>query len=132
MSNGRVPRDVPKVTWRVKTVDHEMIGFTPVIAKEIIGEVDNSSHAAITVGIHMMLVTPEKAKGPVPVLMMFGHAGFPAPNEPQGADLDRINNAMKALLVERDSSSCDFLYGKSHPWSLPASRSRKSGTLRSG
>jgi hypothetical protein len=101
---GRVPQDVPKVTWTVKTVDHEMIGFTPVVAKEVIGEVDNSSYPAITVAIHMMLVTPEKAKGPVPVLMMFGRAGFPAPNEPQGADLDRINKAMKALLVQQDSS----------------------------
>ena len=101
---GRVPQDVPKVTWTVKTVDHEMIGFTPVVAKELIGEVDNSSYPAVTVAIHMMLVTPEKAKGPVPVLMMFGRAGFPAPNEPQGADLDRINKAMKAFLVQQDSS----------------------------
>jgi hypothetical protein len=101
---GRVPQGVPKVTWTVKTVDHEMIGFTPVVAKEVIGEVDNSSYPAITVGVHMMLVTPEKATGPVPVLMMFGRAGFPAPNEPQGADLDRINKAMKALLVQQDSS----------------------------
>src|ERR1700691_1193146 len=51
---GRVPQDVPKVTWTVKTVDHEMIGFTPVVAKEVIGEVDNSSYPAITVGIHML------------------------------------------------------------------------------
>jgi hypothetical protein len=101
---GRVPQNVPKVTWTVKTVDHEMIGFTPVVAKEIIGEVDNSSDPAITVSIHMMLVTPEKATGPVPILMMFGRAGFPAPNEPQGADLDRINKAMKALLEQQDSS----------------------------
>jgi hypothetical protein len=101
---GRVPQDVPKVTWTVKTVDHEMIGFTPVVAKEVIGEVHNSSYPAISVGIHMMLVTPEKASGPVPVLMMFGRAGFPAPNEPQGADLDRINKAMKALLVQQDAS----------------------------
>ncbi len=34
---GRVPNNVPKVTWTVTTVDHEMIGFTPVIAKDIIG-----------------------------------------------------------------------------------------------
>jgi hypothetical protein len=101
---GRVPQDVPKVTWTVKTVDHEMIGFTPVVAKEVIGEVDNSSYPAISVAIHMMLVTPEKAKGPVPVLMMFGRAEFPAPNEPRGADLDRLNKAMKALLVQQDSS----------------------------
>src|SRR6202167_4982734 len=81
---GRGPQDFPKVNWTVKTVDHEMIGFTPVVAREIVGEVDNSSFPAITVSIRMMLVTPEKAKGPVPVLMMFGRAGFPAPNEPQG------------------------------------------------
>src|SRR3984957_8220351 len=101
---GRVPQDVPKVNWTVKTVDHEMIGFTPVMAREIVGEVDNSSFPAITVSIRMMLVTPEKAKGPVPVLMMFGRAGFPAPNEPQGADMDRINKAMKALLIQQDPS----------------------------
>jgi hypothetical protein len=40
---GRVPNRVPKVTWTVTAVDHEMIGFTPVIAKDLIGEVDNSS-----------------------------------------------------------------------------------------
>src|SRR5436190_16374984 len=40
----RVPANVPKVTWKVNIVDHEMIGFTPVIAKDLIGEVDNSSY----------------------------------------------------------------------------------------
>ena len=34
---GRVPNNVPKVTWTVTAVDHEMIGFTPVIAKDLIG-----------------------------------------------------------------------------------------------
>ena len=80
---GRVPNNVPKVTWTVTAVDHEMIGFTPVIAKDLIGEVDNSSYPAISVKIHMTLVTPANAKGPVPVLMMFGRAGFPDPNEPR-------------------------------------------------
>src|SRR5271157_285311 len=32
---GRVPADVPKVTWRVNAVDNEMIGFTPVVAKDL-------------------------------------------------------------------------------------------------
>ncbi len=43
---GRVPATCPKVTWTVTTVDHEMIGFTPVIAKDLIGDVDNSSYPA--------------------------------------------------------------------------------------
>ena len=45
---GRVPKDVPKVTWTVTAVDHEMIGFNRVIAKDLIGQVDNSSYPAIT------------------------------------------------------------------------------------
>jgi hypothetical protein len=40
----------------------------------------------------------------VPVLMMFGPAGFPNPNEPRGEELDRINAAWKALLVQQDPS----------------------------
>jgi hypothetical protein len=101
---GRVPRNMPKVNWSVTAVDREMIGFTPVIAKDLVGEVDNSSYPAISVRIHMTLVTPANAKGPVPVLMMFGRAGFPAPNEPSGDELERINAAWKAQLVQQDPS----------------------------
>jgi hypothetical protein len=101
---GRVPNSVPKVTWTVTAVDHEMIGFTPVTAKDLIGTVDNSSDPTISVRIHMTLVTPAFAKGPVPVLMMFGRAGFPNPNEPRGDDLNRINNAWKVLLLQQDPS----------------------------
>jgi hypothetical protein len=104
---GCVPNDLPKVKWTVTTVDHEMIGFTPVIAKDLIGEVDNSFYSAIQVRIHMTLVTPVIAKGPVPVLMMFGRAGFPAPHEPSGDEFDRINTAWKALLVQQDPSLKD-------------------------
>ena len=101
---GRIPKDIPKVTWTVTAVDHEMIGFTHVLAKNLIGQVNNSSYPAISVKIHMTLVTPENAPGPVPVLIMFGRAGFPAPNEPWGEDLDRINAAWKALLTQQDPS----------------------------
>ncbi|HEX3471551.1 MAG TPA: acetylxylan esterase [Silvibacterium sp.] len=106
---GRIPKNVPHVTWTVTAVDHEMIGFTPVIAKNLIGEVDNSSYPEIKVRIHMTLVTPANVKGPVPVLMMFGRAGFPAPNEPSGDDLDRINKAWKALLIQQDPSLKDVI-----------------------
>ena len=104
---GRIPPGVPKVSWTVTTVDHEMIGFTPVVAKDLIGQVDNSPYPAINVRIHMTLVTPANAKAPVPVLMMFGRAGFPAPNEPSGDELDRINAAWKALLAQQDPSLSD-------------------------
>ncbi|MGB6745531.1 MAG: acetylxylan esterase [Terracidiphilus sp.] len=99
---GRVPANVPHVTWTVNAVDHERIGFTPVIAKDLTGTVDNSSYPYISVKIHMTLVTPANAAGPVPVLMMFSRAGFPAPNEPSPEEFDRINDAWKGLLIQQD------------------------------
>ncbi len=101
---GRVPEHLPKVTWTVNAVDHEMIGFSPVLAKDLTGTVDNSSYPDISVRIHMTLVTPANAKGPVPVLMMFSHAGFPAPHEPSEEEFGRINAAWKALLIQQDPS----------------------------
>ena len=84
---GRVPKDVPKVTWTITTqaVDR-VVGDLPVIAKQLVGHVDNSSCPSINVDIQMTLVTPANAKGRVPVLMMFGGfggGGFPRrPGEP--------------------------------------------------
>jgi hypothetical protein len=112
---GRVPNDVPKVSWTVTAVDHEMIGFTPVIAKDLIGEVDNSRDPAIRVKIHMTLVTPATAKTPVPVLMMFSRAGFPNPNEPSAEEFERINKAWKSLLVQQDPSLAE-VFAKHPAW----------------
>jgi hypothetical protein len=99
---GRVPANTPRVTWNVTAVDQEKIGFRPVVAKDLIGHVDNSAYPLIDVNIHMTLVTPADANRPVPVLIMFGHSGFPAPNEPQGADMARINKVWKTLLIRQD------------------------------
>ena len=59
--------------------DREFIfpGFIPVIAKQIVGHVDNSEYPLIDVDIKMILVIPMNVKGPVPVLMMFGFPHFP-------------------------------------------------------
>jgi hypothetical protein len=99
---GFVPKEVPAVKWTVTAVDHEFIGFTPVIAKDLIGEVDNSAYPDISVKIHMTEVLPARASGPVPVLMEFGFAGFPNPNEPRGQELDKVNAAFKAMLIQQD------------------------------
>lgn len=115
---GRVPASVPGVTWTVTATDHEMIGFTPVIAKDLVGVVDNASHPTISVKLHMMVVTPANAKEPVPLLMMFGKAGFPAPNEPSADEFERINKAWKALLVQQDPSLKQVL--AQHPAWEPA------------
>jgi hypothetical protein len=70
---GRVPKNVPKVTWTIVTqATDRVVGDMPVIAKQLVGHVDNSSCPEIQVDISMTLVTPANTKKPVPVLMMFG------------------------------------------------------------
>ena len=72
---GRVPKNVPKVTWTVAKTVQGMLGSYAVVGKQLVGHVDNSSFPAITVDIQMTLVTPADAKAPVPVMMMFGGGG---------------------------------------------------------
>ena len=74
---GRVPKDVPKVTWTVAETVETRVGGLPVVARRVIGHVDNSAHPAITVDIKMAVVLPVHAKGPVPVLVMFGWGNMP-------------------------------------------------------
>src|SRR5437762_5609939 len=69
---GRVPKDVPKVTWTVAETVQTTVGGQPVVARRVIGHVDDSAHPAVAVDIKMAVVVPVRAEGPVPVLMMFG------------------------------------------------------------
>ncbi len=81
---GRIPKTTPKVTWEVTKTAEAMVGNHPVIGKQLLGHVDNSSDPDIQVDIQMTVVLPADAKGPVPVMMMFGgrtipEIAFPAP-----------------------------------------------------
>jgi lysophospholipase L1-like esterase len=76
---GRVPAKVPRVTWTVTNSVNAMVGGRPVIGKQLVGHVDNSSYPGITVDIRMALVLPADARGPSPVMMMFGGGGLPQP-----------------------------------------------------
>ena len=96
---GRRPKNTPKVTWEVKSTTNGLNGDVPIITKELVGHVDNSSYPQVTVDIQLSLSTPANAKGPVPVIMQFGGgfgpgrgaagrggppAGAPAPAPPAG------------------------------------------------
>jgi hypothetical protein len=92
---GRVPRNTPGVKWEVVSSEKGLptggggfggalpqpISDIPVITKQLVGHVDNSSYPAITVNIGMTLVTPANATGPVPIVMQFGGGG-PNPMPP--------------------------------------------------
>jgi hypothetical protein len=84
---GRVPANVPKVTWEVTKTAEAMVGSHPVLGKQLAGHVDNSSFPDIKVDIQMTLVIPAGAKTPARVMMMFGgrsipEVAYPAPAFP--------------------------------------------------
>jgi hypothetical protein len=86
---GRVPGAVPKATWSVAGSARGMVGRYPAIGRQLVGHVDDSSYSAVTVDIQMTLVTPADAKGPVPVMIMFGSGVLPPSlggPAPQGRD----------------------------------------------
>jgi hypothetical protein len=97
---GRLPKNIPKVTWTVKITDREFIGRTPAIVKQLTGHVDNSGYPLINVDINMMLVIPTNVKGPVPVLMMFGFPSFPSPAQPSPGDMEKLNAAFKEMMIK--------------------------------
>ena len=55
---GRVPRNVPKVSWHVTRTAQGTIGNQPAVTKEIVGHVDNSAYPLINVDIQLSLTTP--------------------------------------------------------------------------
>jgi hypothetical protein len=66
---GRAPAGLPKVSWEVVSTTAETIGDVPVVTKRLTGHVDNSAYPEIEVKIDLILTTPAKASGPVPVIL---------------------------------------------------------------
>jgi lysophospholipase L1-like esterase len=81
---GRVPKNVPKVTWSVTRTVRENVGAIPVIGRQLTGHVDNSSYPTINVDIQLILVIPENAAGKAPVMVMFRGGGLPGDPQPAG------------------------------------------------
>lgn len=73
---GRIPPNVPKVTWAVKSTTDSKAGVFPIVEKQLVGHVDNSAYPSINVDVEMTVVTPRNAKGPVPVMIMFSSAAI--------------------------------------------------------
>ncbi|MBK8089979.1 MAG: acetylxylan esterase [Chitinophagaceae bacterium] len=99
---GRIPSKTPNVTWTAKITDYEFVGRIPVIAKQLVGHVDNSEYPLIHVNINMVLVLPLNVKGPVPVLIMFGFPSLPSPAQPNPADMEKLNSTFKEMMIQQN------------------------------
>jgi hypothetical protein len=72
---GRIPKNMPKVTWEVTdTVEGEQGGIATV-TKTLVGRVDNSAFPQIKVEIQANFTVPKYAAGKVPILLQFGFGG---------------------------------------------------------
>ena len=80
---GRVPPNVPPVIWEVTQTVPAMVGGRAVIARRVVGHVNNAAFPAIAVDIQMAVVLPAHAAGPVPVLVMFGWGNLPGEAVPR-------------------------------------------------
>ncbi len=69
---GRIPSNVPKVTWEVIRTSEGNVGGVPIITKTLVGHADNREFTNITVNIQASFTVPAKSPGPVPVLIQFG------------------------------------------------------------
>ena len=105
---GRLPENIPSVTWTITAQEIETVGMMRVKAKQLVGHVDNSACPSINVDIKMVVVTPADAKGPVPLLMMFGGANLPNPVKPGAADMEVINKTLRSIL-ENDPRTADLM-----------------------
>ena len=75
---GYVPRNTPKVSWRVLSAQHATRHGIPVITKHLLGQIDNSIDPAIKVAIPLTVTLPARASGPVPVMIHFSFHFNPA------------------------------------------------------
>ncbi|HEX9365522.1 MAG TPA: hypothetical protein VF921_02785 [Vicinamibacterales bacterium] len=122
---GRVPKNVPKITWTVTRTADVTVGGHQAVGKLLIGHVDNSAYPAIDVDVQMALVTPKDAKGPVPVMMMFG-GGRTLPGDPAPAGFGRGGGAGFAPPAGSDPPSTEQLiadgwgYASINPGSIQA------------
>jgi hypothetical protein len=74
---GRVPRNVPKVTWEVTSTEEGESGGVKFVTKKLVGHVDNSAFPKLKVDIEASFTVPKYASGPVPILMQYSFgAGF--------------------------------------------------------
>jgi len=69
---GRTPASLPQVQWHVASTKNEKYGGVEVVTKQLRGHAGQG--ALESVDIDLLLTTPAKAKGPVPVMMELAFA----------------------------------------------------------
>ena len=72
---GRIPANVPRVSWEVTATTAGTNSGIPVVTKTLVGHVDNSADTNITVNLQASFTVPAHPAGPVSIMIEFG-GGF--------------------------------------------------------
>ncbi|MEJ0090116.1 MAG: hypothetical protein WDM80_10275 [Limisphaerales bacterium] len=101
---GRIPANVPSVTWEVTATTLGTNSGIPTVTKTLIGHIDNSNYTNLVVNIQASFTVPAKATAPVPIMIEFGF-GAPRTNTTATLNLSSTNalgtNAATAALGTR-------------------------------
>ncbi len=77
---GRIPQNVPNVTWEVTSTTPGQSGSIATVTKTLIGHVDNTAYPQISVNIRASFTVPASARKSVPIMIEFdfgfGRPGF--------------------------------------------------------
>jgi hypothetical protein len=73
---GRIPANVPKVTWEVTNTVYGTNGGIRTVTRNLLGHVDNSADPDITVNIQANFTVAANVTQPVPIMIEFGFGGF--------------------------------------------------------
>jgi len=103
---GRIPANVPKVTWEVTGTTQGTSGGIPTVTKYLTGHVDNSAYPQITVNIRASFTVPANATGLMPVMFNFGAVPGPPPMTADQATL--LDKVMKGLIIAQDPTTKDI------------------------
>lgn len=69
---GRMPSNMPSVSWRIIKTITENVGSKNVVTKTLVGHVDNKAYPYINIDIDMTLSAPAASTEAVPVVLVYG------------------------------------------------------------
>jgi acetyl esterase/lipase len=72
---GRVPKNIPKITWEVTSTAEAESGGIATVTKTPVGHADNRGFPQIKVDIQARFTVPKHAGGRLPIILQFGFAG---------------------------------------------------------
>ncbi len=82
---GRIPPNVPKVTWEVTATTEGNAGGIPTVTKTLVGHVDNSAYPEVTVDIQASITAPAEGDELRPIMLEFGGGFGGRLGRPRGA-----------------------------------------------